>query len=148
MGIGKYIIYINGVRSYTTTDYQFTANNLDLFKTYNFYVKAQDQAGNLSPQSNQVTGVARNAGLSYKYYETASAWSKLPNFSTLTPVITGTTPNVTISLAQKTTNYGFLWEGYISIRTAGTYLFETNSDDGSRLYIGSYSATATPGCCR
>ncbi|MFL5788018.1 MAG: fibronectin type III domain-containing protein, partial [Flavisolibacter sp.] len=142
VGIGKYIIYVNGVRTYTTNDYQFVVNNLDSFATYNFYVKAQDLTGNISTQSNQVTGVAKNAGLTWKYYE--GSWSKLPDFNALTPVNSGYSNNVDISLRQVQSSYGFLWQGFISIRKAGTYLFETSSDDGSRLYIGQYSYTATP----
>ena len=68
----------------------------------------------------------------------------LPNFSTLTPLATGNTPNVSLAPALQTTNFGFLWQGYIIIKKAGSYTFETSSDDGSDLYIGPYNFSSTP----
>lgn len=81
-------------------------------------------------------------GLNYKYYE--GAWNALPNFSALTPVKTGTTPNVDLAIRNVNDNFGVVWEGYINITTPGSYTFETISDDGSKLYFNStYSPGAT-----
>jgi len=142
VGISKYFVYVNGTKAYTTTGTQFTVNNLDKWASYNFYVKALDVSSNLSPQSNQVTGIAQLSGLSYKYYE--GSWDALPNFSLLTPVKVGITANVSLAPRNQSDLFAFLWEGYINIPVAGTYTFGTTSDDGSRLYIGQYSASATP----
>lgn len=82
-------------------------------------------------------------GLQYRYYE--GTWTSLPDFTVLAPVKTGTTPNIDINVrpAGVNTNYAFLWEGYINIKTPGDYIFETLSDDGSRVYFNSlYSPTA------
>ena len=73
-------------------------------------------------------------GLSYSYYH--GSWSMLPDFSTLTPVKTGTVTNFSLSPRTQDTRYGFRYTGYIDIKTAGTYTFYTTSDDGSKLYIG------------
>lgn len=84
-------------------------------------------------------------GISYKYYE--GSFTTLPDFNTLTPVKTGTSPNVDINLRTpgRNDNFAFLWEGYIKIETPGTYTFETVSDDGSKLYFNTrYSASGTP----
>jgi hypothetical protein len=86
------------------------------------------------------------SGLSYRYFE--GSWDALPDFNALTPVQTGTTPNVDIGVRPPTRNdqFGFVWEGYINIPTTGNYTFETISDDGSKLYFNSFysnSATAT-----
>ena len=84
-------------------------------------------------------------GLRYRFYQ--GVWTSLPNFKTLTPVKTGTTPNINLNPrpAGVNTNYAFLWEGYINIKTPGDYTFETFSDDGSRIYFNTlYSPTATP----
>ncbi|WP_224998168.1 PA14 domain-containing protein [Cesiribacter sp. SM1] len=74
-----------------------------------------------------------NAGLSYKYYE--GSWSVLPNFSSLTPKKTGTVNNFSLAPRKSNNLFGFVFEGYIEISTAGTYTFYTQSDDGSKLYI-------------
>ncbi|MEO5943116.1 MAG: fibronectin type III domain-containing protein [Ferruginibacter sp.] len=142
VGVTKYEVYVNGAKTYVTSGTTFTVNNLTSLQTYGFSIKATDAAGNLSPASNQVNGTAQLNGLSYKYYE--GAWNVLPDFSTLTPVATGVTPNVDISKKLHGTNYGFVWTGNIIIPTTGSYTFETSSDDGSKLYIGpwNYSTTA------
>jgi parallel beta-helix repeat protein len=75
------------------------------------------------------------SGLNYKYYE--GNWDVLPDFNALTPVKTGTTPNVDISVKNINEYFGLLWEGYINIPTAGNYTFETVSDDGSKFYFNS-----------
>ena len=142
-GVAKYDIYVNGQKAFVTDLTQFTLNNLDSFTTYSFYVRARDFSGNVSVPSNQVTAFTKYSGLNYKYYE--GAWTVLPDFNTLTPVLTGTSANVDITVSPKTQNYGILWQGYIRIPVNGTYYFETGSDDGSRLYINtSYSFGATP----
>jgi predicted esterase len=73
------------------------------------------------------------AGLSYKYYE--GSWSMLPNFSTLQPKRTGSVSNFSLAPRKSNNLFGFVFEGYIKISTAGTYTFYTASDDGSKLYI-------------
>jgi uncharacterized delta-60 repeat protein len=74
-------------------------------------------------------------GLNYSYYE--GIFTALPDFSTLTPIKTGNTPNVDISVRTpgRDDYFAFKWDGFINIPTNGLYTFETVSDDGSRLYI-------------
>lgn len=143
VGVDKYEIYVNGLKSYTINGDQtsFTVGGLAYQQVYTFTVKAKDAAGNLSNASNQVSATTVASGLNYKYYQ--GTWSTLPNFATLTPVKTGNTPTADISVRNQNDNFGFLWEGYINIPVAGNYTFETYSDDGSKLYIGTYSHTAT-----
>ncbi len=141
VGVNKYDIYVNGIKSYTTTGLTFTINGLTPLTSYAFYVVAKDLSGNTSAPSNQVTALAALRGLNYKYYE--GSWTVLPNFNTLVPVKTGVTPNVDITVRLRNDNFGFLWEGFINIPTTGSYTFETNSDDGSKLYIGPYDFSTT-----
>jgi large repetitive protein len=139
VGVYKYDIYIDGVKRYTTSDTTFRVNNLEPMRTFNFTVKARDVAGNVSPSSRQVTASSVTAGLKYRYYE--GVWSNLPNFNTLTPISTGITPNIDIVSARtpgRNDFFGFVWEGYIRLPVAGTYTFETNSDDGSKVYVKSF----------
>lgn len=84
-------------------------------------------------------------GLNYKYYE--GTWNALPDFSSLTPVKTGTSANIDIStrIAGRNDNFAFVWEGNITLPTPGDYLFELVSDDGSKFYFNSgYSPSALP----
>ncbi|HEU4553432.1 MAG TPA: fibronectin type III domain-containing protein, partial [Chitinophaga sp.] len=148
VGVDKYDIYINGKKTYTVdaSTTSFIAYGLKERQLYTIVVRARDITGNQSPSSNQVSAAAIRSGLNYKYYTSTSAWSKLPNFSTLTPVKTGTVAFVDVSPKTATTNYGFVWEGLINIPATGSYTFETYSDDGSRMYINqaAYSYSATP----
>ena len=92
--------------------------------------------------TDQIVGLTKQSGLIYKYYE--GTYSTLPNFNGLTPVKTGTVPNVTISPRNRDDNFAFMWDGYINIPVDATYQFETYSDDGSRLYIDrEYTGTGT-----
>lgn len=143
VGVDKYEIYINGLKSFTINGDQtsFLAAGLNYRQVYTFVVKAKDATGNLSAASNQVTAVTVNSGLNYKYY--TGTWSNLPNFATLTPVKTGNTPTADISVRTQEDRFAFLWEGYINIPVSGNYTFETYSDDGSKLYIGQYNHSAT-----
>ncbi|MBN1412943.1 MAG: carbohydrate-binding protein, partial [Spirochaetales bacterium] len=81
------------------------------------------------------TQAAGDAGLNYAYYE--GSWDALPDFTSLTPVRTGTVSNFDISVRDVNDNFGFRYTGYIRIAYAGAYTFYTGSDDGSRLYIDS-----------
>ena len=74
-------------------------------------------------------------GIQYSYY--TGTWSTLPNFDTLTPVSTGVLNNISFSPAgSRTTNLAFQYTGYVYVPQSGTYTFYTNSDDGSKLFIG------------
>src|SRR5205085_1875689 len=83
IGLKRYDIYINGVKHYSTTETNFTANNLDADKWYAFTVRAVDGSGNLSAPSPQVMGYTHKQGLNYKYYD--GTFSTLPDFNALTP---------------------------------------------------------------
>ncbi len=72
-------------------------------------------------------------GLHYEYYE--GTWNVLPDFDSLTPVATGIAQNFDVALRQRDDYFALRFTGYIDIKTAGTYTFYTNSDDGSKLYI-------------
>ena len=141
VGVYKYDVYIDGVKAYITSNTTINISNLDSFKTFGLYVIARDLTGNQSPKSNQVSASTGLQGLNYKYYQ--GSWNVLPDFNALSPFKTGNTPNVDISVSTTTTLYGILWEGMIKIPLSGSYTFETSSDDGSKLYIGTYSNSAT-----
>ena len=143
VGVTRYDVYMNGNLKTSSTTTTASITGLTGGSSYNFAIKAVDQAGNASPMSNPVSLTASANGLRYRYYE--GSWSTLPDFSALTPVKTGSTPNVDLNPKILSDNFGFVWEGYINIKTPGTYTFETASDDGSKLYFNTlYSASAVP----
>ncbi|MBX6379658.1 MAG: fibronectin type III domain-containing protein [Thermoflavifilum aggregans] len=135
VGVVKYWIYINSMKSYVTTDTSFILTNLQHDSTYSIQVKALDAAGNVSNPSNQITAIPRYAGLSYNFYTYTGNWNNLPNLNNLTPVFSGTSNNFSLSPATQSTYFAFAWNGYIHIPYSGTYTFYTNSDDGSQLFI-------------
>ncbi len=146
VGVIRYNIYLNGVKTYTTSDTTFAAANLDSNKVYTFYVKAEDAAGNLSNPSNQVTASTNFTanGINYKYYQ--GTWSTLPDFNAQQIIKSGYSSNIDLFGTKLQTNYyGILYEGYIKIPTTANYTFEICSDDGSKLYVGQpYNFNATP----
>jgi large repetitive protein len=152
VGVSKYELYINGVRSYITTQTQFLVPNLTTNTNYIFRVRALDQSGNASPFSNQVA-VKPSFGLNYKYYTYTGSLGLLPDFNnlpasqpgaTITLRTTSKMQNVALTPRTQNDNFAFLWEGFIKIPVTGVYYFRTRSDDGSKLYLGLLNGTTSP----
>ena len=143
--VTNYDIYVNGKLSYSVGNQtNYTVYNLATGQIYSFIVKARDLSGNVSLPSNQVVSAAAFNGLNYKYYTFTGTWNNLPDLRTLTPDATGIIPNVSIANRDQDDNFAFLWEGFIQIPVTGSYTFRTNSDDGSKLYLGALNQTASP----
>ncbi len=136
VGVERYEIYQNEQKVLVTSNTNITVYNLEEGEIYRFAVRAVDLAGNVSPFSNIVISQPVAAGLNYEYYE--GSWSALPDFDVLTPIKTGLSDNVDIGVREQNDYFAFRWSGVINIPEAGSYTFETYSDDGSKLYIGSY----------
>ncbi|MBN9384775.1 MAG: fibronectin type III domain-containing protein [Chitinophagaceae bacterium] len=147
VGVTGYYVYVNGgAQSYYVPGGQtvFTVYGLTRNQSYAFSVKATDLAKNLSPASNQVSGVPLLAGFTYNYYVLPSDLQVLPDFGSMTPTLVGATTNISLSPATQSQNYGFLWTGYIIVPTTGTYNFRTTSSAGSNLYLGALNSVASP----
>jgi azurin len=75
--------------------------------------------------------------LSYRLYE--GDWSKLPDFSTLTPTRSGDVPGkrITLEVAGKTLpdKFALVFDGVLEAPETDEYEFFLGSDDGSRLVI-------------
>ena len=84
-----------------------------------------------------LAATAQTSGLTYNYYE--GNWDHLPDFATLSPLKTGSAPNVTLNARSRELQYAFLWKGQIRVPFSGTYTFETISDDGSQLFLANSS---------
>ncbi len=70
----------------------------------------------------------------YAYY--SGDWDRLPDFSKLKPVTTGTGPAFSLEVAQSESNYAIRFTGVFIAPRDGEYTFTLTSDDGSKLYIG------------
>jgi alpha-L-fucosidase len=73
-------------------------------------------------------------GVKYKYFE--GTWNHLPDFGTMKALEEGVLSEISLSPRKRNDLYGFEFSGYIKIPAEGVYSFYTESDDGSRLYIG------------
>jgi hypothetical protein len=73
-------------------------------------------------------------GISYSYCE--GDWDSLPDFSAIKPVKKGMIANFSFAPRNRNEHFGFLYSGFIRVPVDGVYTFFTDSDDGSRLYIG------------
>jgi signal transduction histidine kinase len=74
------------------------------------------------------------AGLDYRYYE--GDWELLPDFGKLQPAKTGVAANFDLRVRSRDDNVGLEFTGFIKIQEAGVYTFHVDSDDGSRLFLG------------
>ena len=81
-----------------------------------------------------IVDVARlNEGLAYRYFE--GSWQRLPDFSEMKPLRTGTLKNLVYPEGTPDLNFGLAYNGYLKIDADGLYDFFLTSDDGSRLTI-------------
>jgi lysophospholipase L1-like esterase len=82
-------------------------------------------------------------GLDYQYFE--GYFPQLPDFTTLTPLASGTVNTVDLSARKVDTNFALKFTGYVEVATTGVYTFATASDDGSALYIGNVKVVDNDG---
>jgi alpha-L-fucosidase len=94
---------------------------------------AQARFTKVTPLAAVETGDLQN-GIKYNYYE--GTWDYLPDFSTMETVAQGVLQEISLAPRKQNDFYGFEFSGYIRIPVDGVYTFYTESDDGSRLYIG------------
>jgi hypothetical protein len=74
------------------------------------------------------------SGLKYFCYE--GDWDKLPDYTKLIPVKSGTTNNFSTKERSRDYLFGMRYTGFIDIPTDNVYSFYLSSDDGSQLLIG------------
>jgi len=84
-------------------------------------------------QSEEVKGLSQGVRLD----AFLGQWDALPDFEQLEPTSSGLVPQFALHVAgDRTVDFALLFTGYIEVPADGLYTFYTNSDDGSRLYIG------------
>jgi len=73
-------------------------------------------------------------GYNYALYE--GDWTRIPDFSAITPVVTGKTASLDINkLARRVLHFSLKLESMLQIANPGDYTFFLTSDDGSRLTL-------------
>lgn len=73
------------------------------------------------------------SNLKYAYYE--GEFGDLPDFSKLTPKLSGETSGFDLAFTPRKDNFAVRFTGMIQIAKEGEYTFHITSDDGSRLTI-------------
>ncbi len=78
------------------------------------------------------------AGLNYSYYQQAFPNNDVDGITGKVPTAQGTVATFDLSAKadHPADNYGYEFTGYIQVTTPGLYTFYTDSDDGSKLWIG------------
>jgi YVTN family beta-propeller protein len=80
-----------------------------------------------------IRSAGTSPGIFYEYY--LGTFNLLPNFNALTSNKNGVLTNFSLGPKTQEDYFAFRFTGKISIGTAGSYTFYTESDDGSRLWI-------------
>ncbi|MFO0688814.1 MAG: NPCBM/NEW2 domain-containing protein [Myxococcota bacterium] len=75
------------------------------------------------------------AAADFQYQVYAGTFDVLPNFATLTPVASGQSTSISLSVTTRVDNFALVFTNTLNVQTAGLYEFQTNSDDGSKLYV-------------
>jgi len=73
-------------------------------------------------------------GVKYAYFE--GNWDALPDFTALKPAAQGNAVSPDLSQRGRPEYFGIEYSGYIQVPENDVYEFFTDSDDGSRLYLG------------
>ena len=100
--------------------------------TWSFTTETQAESDWRDPENPASSTLL--AGVDYDYYN--RGYLRLPDFDTLVPDGQGSGTNFSLSVTDDANYFALRFKGYISITTGGTYTFYTESNDGSRLYIG------------
>lgn len=105
---------------------------MDVVYQTNAPVQITPVAATLQTATN-VTGAVN--GLAYKYYESVTGYTALPNFAALTPLSQGAVNFPDLSPRKDREHYAFNFNGYFNVAADGLYAFTVNSSDGSKLII-------------
>ncbi len=92
--------------------------------------------GSLAGEKGSST-IAEN-GIKVDYFHPNPSNAALETFAKLKPQDSGIVPTIKMNVPQKkqSDNFALRFTGAIQVSRTGKYTFFTNSDDGSRLYIG------------
>ncbi|MEX0642186.1 MAG: PA14 domain-containing protein, partial [Pirellulales bacterium] len=76
------------------------------------------------------------AGTGFRYRLYKGNWTRIPDFSKLTPVFESVATDLNVESRQLVAdNWGMVLDGNFDVDSAGDYTFYLKSDDGSKLYV-------------
>ncbi|MEM9281946.1 MAG: carbohydrate-binding protein [Verrucomicrobiota bacterium] len=87
----------------------------------------------LDPNSSLVRENPKISAIEFAYYE--GAFTTLPNFDNLIPVLSGTTADIHLEPRLRDDQFAFRFRSRLLVETPGDYTFFTRSDDGSQLFV-------------
>ena len=73
------------------------------------------------------------ANIHFEYFE--GDWQKVPDFSKLMAISSGTTTDFSVGVSPKKDQFGTRFSGFLQIPKDGEYRFFVSSDDGAKLLI-------------
>ncbi len=76
---------------------------------------------------------AARADFAYQVYQ--GTFDAVSDLDAATPVASGSSPTIGLGVTALDNNFGLEFTGTLTVSAAGTYLFSTNSDEGSDLQI-------------
>ena len=133
-GIKEYLIYYGSQVVATGSPVtSFKLSNLPLNANFTFYVRAKDLGNNLSGASNTASATTYVNGLFYEH--STGSYSDIDLINWSIAEYEGQVKNFTLSPRTQEDYFNFKFEGFLYISKAGTYQFQTTSDDGSRVTI-------------
>jgi hypothetical protein len=81
-----------------------------------------------------ISAFEKEQGANFKYYK--GSWTALPDFFILTPDSSGPCDSIEVTeISHQSSNFGFVFDGYLSIPMDGEYTFYLKSSDGSVLLL-------------
>lgn len=143
-GIREYVISYGATTVATGSPATtFKLTGLPLNTNFSFTVRAKDLGNNLSGPSNAASGNTFVTGLYYEH--STGAWNDLDVVNWNNAEFTGKVANFTLAPRTQEDYFNFEFDGYLYITAAGSYQFQTTSDDGSRLTIDATVAVDNDG---
>jgi len=131
------LVYTAPVASFGADSFDYVVTNGDFTAEASVSIDVLDPSSFRTPENPTFT----QPGIDVDYYE--GAWDVLPDFASLAPYASDVVNNIDFPSTSgdfitsgRAENVGAVFTGYIDIPESGLYTLYTNSDDGSKLYLG------------
>lgn len=99
-------------------------------------------SANVLPLRDPATPASTLAGIAVDFYELAPGVTQLPDYTTMTPYLSGVVPVINVastngnfSISGRPDDVGAVYRGFLSVPADGLYTLFVTSDDGSLVRI-------------